>query len=81
MSTCKHLGVKTAASCAKVTPLPTLQSPEKGAVTKITTKIVKPNAKAMFRSAVVLLRKHEPGTTAGQECTECETIWSQIRAA
>jgi len=46
-------------------------------VTKITTKIVKPNAKAMFRSAVVLLRKHEPGTTAGQECTENETTWSQ----
>ena len=46
-------------------------------MTKITTKIVKPNAKAMFRSAVVLLRKHEPGTTAGQECTERETTWSQ----
>ncbi len=54
-------------------------SPEKGAVTKITTKIVKPNAKAMLRSAVVLLRKHEPGTTAGQECTESENTRSQRR--
>jgi len=78
MATCRHLCVKSGAYAALSSHQP-CHSPEKGAVTKITTKIVKPNAKAMLRSAVVLLRKHEPGTAAGQECTESETTWSQRR--
>ena len=37
--------------------------PENGAVKKITTNKVTPKASAMFRSAVVLLKKQEPGRT------------------
>ncbi len=40
--------------------------PENGAVKKITTNKVIPKASAMLRSAVVLLRKQEPGTTVKQ---------------
>ncbi len=72
MATCRHFSV-TIWCRGNVSSRQACNSPEKGAVTKITTKIVKPNAKAMLRSAVVLLRKHEPGTTAEQECTESET--------
>ena len=39
--------------------------PENDAVQYMTTKILKPKAKAMFSKAVVLHRKHVPGATAG----------------
>lgn len=38
--------------------------PEKDAVKYMTTKRLKPKARAMLSKAVVLLRKQEPGTTA-----------------
>ena len=39
-------------------------SPEKEAVKYITTNKLKPKARAMLSRAEVLLRKHDPGTTA-----------------